>query len=216
MQTMKRVVSVAIGALVMASCSGDESSAPTTAALDVTTSVADTTPSTTTPPSTLAVTTTAATITLPATTTTVATEDLIKQAVQDYISSYFACGQTPATCDPSTFTANQGPSRATVTDLASGMNAQGLRFAPDLGGSYLVADSVSKESETEAMAFYCAYDAAVVLGPNGPDGIPTVVNNEVLSYRYRYLVFFEDAEWRVGEQRQEAILGEGNLCPPSA
>ena len=213
MQTMKRVVSFAIGALVLASCGGGGSSAPTTAALDVTTSVAKTTTVATIPPSTIAATTTAATTTIPATTTTVATEDLIKQAVQDYISSYFACGQTPATCDASTFTASQGPSRGKLTGLLEGMNGEGLYFSPDLRGSYLVPESTSITSEFEASATYCAYDALTVLGPNGPDGVPTVVNDVISSSRYLYTLFLEDGRWVVGEQAQIEHLGEGSLCP---
>ena len=210
---MKRVVSFAIGALVVVSCGGSRSSAPTTAALDVTTSVAGATTVATTPPSTIAVTTTAATTTIPATITTLATEDLIKQAVQDYISSYFACGQTPATCDASTFTASQGPSRAKLTGLLEGMNGEGLYFSPDLRGSYLVPESTSITSESEASATYCAYDALTVLGPNGPDGVPTVVNDVISSSRYLYTLFLEDGRWVVGEQAQIEHLGEGSLCP---
>ena len=217
MQTMKRVASFAIGALVMASCSGGESSAPTTAALDVTTSVAATTSSTTTPPSTVAVTTTAATTTLPATTTTVATEDLIKQAVQDYIVAYHDCGVSPAACVPETFTASQGLSRSTVTDLATGMAKQGLYFSTDLRGSYVVVESVTLESPTEAAAVYCAFDAGAVMGPTGPDGLPTVVNDVIASVRYNFNLFLEEGAWRVGSQLQAERLGEGSLslCPPS-
>ena len=214
MQTMKRVVSFAIGALVMASCSGDESSAPTTAALDVTTSVAETTPSTTTPPSTLAVTTTAVTTTLPATTTTVATEDLIKQAVQDYHVAYWICGQSPSVCDPTTFTATQGKSRSTISELAQGFVREGLYFSSNLRGSYLVAESINAESAGEVAVTSCWYDAGIVLGPDGPDGQPTVVNDEISSIRYNLSLYLEDGQWRVGEQLEVAALGEGNLCPP--
>ena len=85
MHSMKRLVALGFAALVVAGCSNDEASAPSTAPVSVATSVADTT----------VVTTTVA----PSTTVehddraddpardhddTVATEDLIKQAVQDY------------------------------------------------------------------------------------------------------------------------------------
>ena len=215
MQTMKRVSSFAIGALVLASCSGGESSAPTTAALDVTTSVADTTPSTTTPPSTVAVTTTAATTTIPATTTTVATEDLIKQAVQAYFEAYEQCGIAPADCAPDTFTAVQGPSRGILTDFVQGLVANGLYFSTERRGQYLVAESVDVTSSAEATATYCVYDAGIVLGPNGPDGVPTVVNDGIASVRYSYGLFLEDGVWSVGREHELDRLGEGNLCPPS-
>ena len=213
MQTMKRVSSFAIGALVLASCSGGESSAPTTAALDVTTSVADTTPSTTTPPSTVAVTTTAATTTIPATTTTVATEDLIKQAVQAYSDAYHACGVTPAACAPEAFTAAQGRSRATIADFANGLTDQGLYFSSDRRGSYVVEESIVIESSIEATAIYCVFDAGIVMGPTGPDGLPTVVNDQVLSLRDEYHLFLEHGSWLVGEKQELEHLGDGNLCP---
>ena len=216
MQTMKRVVSFAIGALVLASCSGGESSAPTTASLDVTTSVAETTPPTTTPPSTIAVTTTAVTTTLPPTTTTVATEDLIKQAVQDYSDAYHACGLAPAACLPNTFTAVQGRSRATVSDFAKGLREQGIYFSSDRRGSYVVAESIALESTTEATAVYCVFDAGTVLGPNGPDGVPTIVNDQVLSLKSEFHLFLEGGTWLVGEKQELERLGEGNLCPPAA
>jgi hypothetical protein len=216
-QPVRCWVAFGIAALAFAACSGsDGDAAPVTSAVAVTTSVAETTAATTTtPPQSSTSTTVVATTTLPATTTTVATEDLIKQAVQDYIAGYFACGQEPAACDPSTFTSSQGSSRVTVTDLASSMSANGLMFSTDLRGSYLVAESVAAESSQTATAIYCAYDATAVLGPIGPDGLPTVVNDEVLSYTYEYDVYLDATEWRVGSQRQLASLGEGNLCPPS-
>ena len=213
---MKHVVSFAIGALVLASCGGGGSSAPATATLDVTTSVAETTPSTTTPPSTIAVTTTAATTTLPATTTTVATEDLIKQAVQDYSDAYHACGLAPAACVPGSFTATQGRSRSIITELATGMTEQGLYFADDLRGSYLSAETISVASPTQASAIYCVFDAATVMGPIGPDGQPTVVNDEILSLRNDYHLFLEDGMWKVGEQLQLEVLPNGISCPPDA
>jgi hypothetical protein len=215
-QPMMRVVAFGVAALIVAGCSSDGTAAPTTSpvAVTVTTSVSDTTPSTAAPAPSSTSTTTVVTTTMSPTTTTVATEDQIKRAVQDYIAAYFACGQVPAQCDAAQFTARQGPSRATVVDLAEGMSAEGLYFSTDLRGSYLVAESVSKSSETSASAIYCAYDALTVLGPNGPDNLPTIVNDQILSYRYQYSVFLEDAEWRVGEQRQQEQIGEGNLCPP--
>ncbi|HEY0521243.1 MAG TPA: hypothetical protein VGC84_17265 [Ilumatobacteraceae bacterium] len=152
--------------------------------------------------------------TLPATTTTIGTEDLIKQAVQDYIAGYFACGQQPASCDAAQFTASEGSSRTTVNELASGMVGAGLHFATDVRGSYLVAESIAA-SDTEATANYCAFDAVTVLGAEGPDGVATVVNDEILSYRYAYHLFLEGGKWRVGSQEQQQQLGEGNLCPPS-
>jgi hypothetical protein len=168
-------------------------------------------------PTSTSTTTVATTTTLPETTTTVAsTEALIKQAVQDYIAAYFACGQAPAQCDPTTFTASQGPSRATVTELVSGMIREGLHFSSDIRGSYVVPETVTQSSPAEATATFCAYDALIVEGPTAPDGMPTVVNDEILSIRYLYRVFLEGTTWRVGEQTEVAELGNTEKCAPPA
>jgi hypothetical protein len=213
-QPMKGLVVFGVAALVIAGCGANEKSAATVP-VAATTTVADPTAVTATsvPSSTSTTAAVAETTTLAATTTTVATENLIKQAVQDYFEAYQLCGATPASCNPETFTAEQGHSRATVAELAAGMTAQGLYFSTDLRGSYLVAESVSLVSPSEATATFCAYDAATVLGPNGPDGLPTVVNDEILSLRNEYRLYWEDNQWQVGEQREIQDLGRGSLCP---
>ncbi|MEP7202630.1 MAG: hypothetical protein ABI894_08480 [Ilumatobacteraceae bacterium] len=180
-----------------------------------TTSVADTTVATAPPPASLTSSTTIASTTLPATTTTVPTEDLITQAVQDYFAAYHLCGVMPSTCLPDTFTAVHGHSRSTLLELSTGMVQQGLYFLADSRGSYLVAESVSLVSATEATATYCAYDAGTVMGPDGPDGLPTIVNDEILNVRYEYRLYREGGRWLVGGQREIQQLGQGSLCPPS-
>jgi hypothetical protein len=215
-QPMKRLGAFVVVALVVAGCSSDASSAPTTPSAAVTTSTSDTTVvATTSAPSSTATTTLVATTTLPPTTTTVATEDLIKKAVEDYSTGYHDCGLAPAACDPTSFTATQGGSRSTVTDVASGMVREGYYFSADQRGSYVVAESVSFPSSVEATAVYCVFDAGTVFGPIGPDGLPTVVNDQVLSLRNEYELFLEDGIWRVGDKRELERLGEGSLCPPA-
>ncbi len=212
---MKRVVALSLAALVVAGCGGDEGSAPTTAAVTVTTPVADTTIATTTPPPSSSSSTTVVATTLPATTTTVPTEDLIKQAVQDYATAYHLCGEKPAECVPESFTAVQGRSRSTVTDFVNGLMDEGLYFSADTRGSYLVAESTILESASEATAVFCVFDAGTVLGPVGPDGLPTVVNDQILSLRNEYYLFYENG-WLVGEKRELERVGEGSHCPPAA
>ena len=92
------------------------------------------------------------------------------------------------------------------------MAREGLHFSSDLRGSYLVAESVSELTPTEASAAYCAYDALVVLGPAGPDGQPTVINDQVLNIRYQYDVFYEGGIWLVGAQKDLESLGD-ERCP---
>jgi hypothetical protein len=208
---MKRLIAIGVlSAVFGASCSGGESAAPPTSASVVTTDASSTTVAATVPPtsSTAAATTT----TLPATTTTIATEVLIKQAVQDYITAYFTCGQVPAQCDPATFTASQGPSRATVTELIAGMVKEGLYFSTDVRGSHLNPTSVEFGSLTEATVQSCWYDAGIVLGPVGPDGQATIVNDEAGSSRYSHTLYFEDGLWRVAQQSELESLGDGDLC----
>lgn len=216
MHTMKRRACLGLAALTFTACSSNDTSAPTVAGT-LAPSAAETTPAPTTslPTTTSTPTTTLETTTLPVTTTTIATEDLIKIAVQDYIAGYFRCGQRPTECDPSTFTAVQGHSRAKLSELTTGMGQQGLYFSTDIRGSYLVSESVSEESDERATAIYCAFDAMTVLGPNGPDGLPTVVNDQILSFKNEFILFFEDAAWRVGEQYKQEQLAEGNACPPA-
>ncbi len=210
---MRRCITVGVTSLALAACGGGGDSAPTTTPVPPATDVADSTAPTTS--STTSTTTTTPTTTLPETTTTLATEDLIKQAVQEYIAAYQSCGEAPPECAPEEFTATQGPSRAIVSEFAEGLVARGLYFATDRRGSYLVAESVTLESPTEATTIYCVYDAGIVMGPNGPDGLPTVVNDVIASVRYTYRLFLEDGAWRVGEQHQLERLGEGSLCPPA-
>jgi hypothetical protein len=96
------------------------------------------------------------------------------------------------------------------------MNQQGFHFLPEARGSYVVAESVAIVSATEATAVFCVFDAGTVLGPNGPDGSPTIINDEVLSFRNEYHLYLEEAHWRVGEKNQVEQLGTGNQCPPAA
>ncbi len=216
MQTTRRLVALGFAALVVAGCSNDEASAPSTASVSVTTtSVADTTVATAPPPASLTSSTTIASTTLPATTTTVPTEDLITQAVQDYFEAYQRCGIAPVLCQPEEFTASQGSSRAILSDFVAGLVGEGLYFSTDRRGQYLVAESVSLASSSEASATFCLYDAGIVMGPVGPDGQATVVNDVITSERYAYTVFLEEGLWIVGRERSIERLGEGNLCPPA-
>lgn len=216
---MKRLIIVGAIALLLAACSSAGTAAPTTIPPVIATTVATTAASTSTTSSTTSAPTTSSTTpTTPqaTTTTTVPTESLIKQAVQDYLTAYHQCGVTPATCDPATFTASEGRSRSIVTELANGMTKQGFYFSTDTRGSYVVAESVAFVSAVEATAVFCAYDAGAVMGPIGPDGLPTVMDDQIVSVRYQYRTFFEGDSWRVGEQQELERLGEGSLCPPAA
>jgi len=208
---MKRIIAFGIVALAATACGDDRTATPVpvTAAVGTTPAAA---PSTTVPAPT---TTVPMPTTLPPTTTTVPAEDLIKQAVQDYEAAYWACGQSPSTCDPTSFTATQGKSRSTISDLVNGFVANGMYFSADLGGSPLTTDLIATVSPVESTATTCWFDAAVVLGPTGPDGQPTVVNDEVQSIRYNIELYLEGGIWRVGGQVEIEELSDGHGCAAS-
>jgi hypothetical protein len=205
---VKSILAFGVVALALTACGDNGSAAPSPVTEVVATSPTPTTVVEPAPTTTQPIPTT----TLPPTTTTVPTEDLIKQAVQDYVEAYHQCGADPAACAPDNFTAAQGHSRATIADLANGMAQQGLYFPADRNGSHINPQSVTMTRADEAETESCWYDAGAVLGPIGPDGLPTIVNDEVESLRISHTLFLENGLWRVGEQRQLEVLGETDAC----
>jgi len=205
---VKSILAFGVVALAITACGDNGSAAPAPVTEAVATSPSPTTVVVPAPTTTEPIPTT----TLPPTTTTVATEDLIKQAVQDYVASYFACGQEPGSCDPAAFTADTGHSREIVSQLVTGMIANGMHFSPDLHGSYIKPIAVRVIDASEATVESCSFDAVAVLGPIGPDGEPTVVNDEERSSRYSHSLVLEDGIWRVAEQSMDSDLGEGDAC----
>ncbi|MEP7046006.1 MAG: hypothetical protein ABI949_04970, partial [Ilumatobacteraceae bacterium] len=137
------------------------------------------------------------------------------QAVLKYEEAYHQCGLAPTGCKPEEFTALEGTTRPTMTQFVEGLVNEGLYFSRDVRGSYGVAESTTVESADAATAVFCIFDAGTVLGPLGPDGLPTVVNDQIQSIRYEYHVFLEGGDWLVGEVRQLERLGEGSSCPPA-
>jgi hypothetical protein len=211
---VKRIIAFGIVALAITACGDERSAAPAS----VGDAVATRTAAPPVPSTTAAAPTTTEpmpTTTVPETTTTVATEEVIKHALQDYEAAYWSCGQSPSTCDPASFTAVHGNSRATITEFVNGLVDNGLYFSADLGGSHLEANFVERLSPTEVTAQTCWFDAAVVLGPIGPDGAPTVVNDEVLTIRYDIDLYLENDLWRVGDQAKIEELSDGTTCAAS-
>jgi hypothetical protein len=216
---VKRLVVIGVGAVILAACSSGGDAAPSTLPPSTSTTVGSTVPATTVVGSTTtssSTTTSTTSTTLAPPTTVTSTEDLIKQAVQDYFVAYEACGQAPDQCDPSSFTAAKGSIRSTIGQLVAGMIDEGLRFSTDDRGSYLLDESIEMVSGDEATATYCAHDALIVLGPVGPDGQPTIVNDQIEEIRYQYRVFREGSEWRVGLQHELEHLPEGVSCPSTS
>ena len=73
-------------------------------------------------------------------------------------------------------------------------------------------ESISVPAPTEATAVFCVFDAGTVLGPMGPDGLPTVVNDEVLSLRNEYRLFLEDG-LASGRTAGTRATGRGKSVP---
>jgi hypothetical protein len=218
MQHRRFVVMALLGVAVLASCSDHKSAGPITPPAQSSTSSpgstgSDATSSSTSPSSSIATSTTS---TIAVTTTTIPTETLIRQAIQDYFTAYELCGQTPATCDPASFLATQGTGIGAATQFVADLVRTGDYFSTDLRGAYIVTESVEQVSATKAVSTDCWFDAGIVLGPNGSDGLPTVVNNQIKSDRFEHTLYLENGVWRVGEEVQADSLGEGNQCPAAA
>jgi hypothetical protein len=192
------------GALaVLAACGGEEAAEPTIASDPTVTA-----PSTTTAPTTAPAATTPPTTAAP--TTTVDIDTQLTQALDAYWAGYQRCGEDPANCDLS-YLAEQGPirevSKAGFADLAN----RGWYLSQDLRGTYFRVDRIDVRGD-QASIESCSFDAGIVLGPNGPDGLPTLVNDEELSYQWRHDLFFESDQWKVGRETKLADLGEGDQC----
>ncbi|MFT3855804.1 MAG: hypothetical protein QM733_24220 [Ilumatobacteraceae bacterium] len=54
-------------------------------------------------------------------------------------------------------------------------------------------------NDAEGSALVCVYDALTVLGPIGPDGQPTVVNDDAGTYTYSATAYNVNGEWRIGD-----------------
>jgi hypothetical protein len=143
-----------------------------------------------------------------------AVEEAVKKGVQDFFAAYMACGQAPAECHPGDFHSERGTAVGQGTVYFNGLNKRGWYFAADLRGSYIVTQSVALENPTSAIAFSCWYDASTLLGPLDANGEPTVLNDKIISVRQKQNLFFDGADWKVGEAAPVEDLGDGNKCPP--
>ncbi len=196
--------------LVLSACTSDgvtTGSIPSSSSSPMATLPATTT-STTTPDSTSSSTTTSTT---EPTTTTTTPEDAIRQAVQDYWTAYRTCGEAPETCDPAAFLAPSSDALSTASAFVAALVEAGFHFSTDHRGSFARTDSVVVDGDA-ATTIECIYDAGVVLGPIGPDGAPTVVNDRISSVRYTHQFQAIDGRWLVAREDKVESLGEGNQC----
>jgi hypothetical protein len=135
----------------------------------------------------------------------------VEAALLAYFDAYFACGDNPADCVID-FAAEEGSAKENLTEFVAELVARGWYFAPGDFGSRIVVEDITLSTPTVSIVTSCFYDAGQVLGPNGPDGQPTVVNDEVLSRRVRHTLFLENGRWLVGLVEELAILGTGDRC----
>jgi hypothetical protein len=138
----------------------------------------------------------------------------VKQGVHDFFAAYMACGQAPAECHPADFHSERGTAVGQGTVYFQGLAARGEYFGPDLRGSYMVTQSVAFDDPKSAVAFSCWYDASILLGPPDSGGQPTVLNDKIISVRYKQSLYFNGTDWKVGEAAPVEDLGDGNQCPP--
>lgn len=224
---MRRLACGLVIALTLATgCSSGKKDAPTTT---VTSTVTTTTPTvaptttttttvaaTTTTSSTTASTTTEATTTTPSTdepTTTIerAPQELI-DAVDNYFTSYIACVQAPADCDPTTFLASAGAALAPMQTLLTDMVNSGRAASADVRGTHWQVQVGSYIDSNSAGLLVCYYDAVIQLGPRGPDGQPTVVDDTVASTLF-YLVFLrEGGRWLLSDLTTQSRVEGVDRC----
>jgi hypothetical protein len=216
---VRRRFSVALLAVAFAaaSCAGGSESADATPTAIATVTSTPATATATIEPSTTAGTSLGPSgpSTVAATSIDPATEQAIKDGVQHFFAAYMACGQAPTKCHPADFHSGRGTAVGQGTVYFQGLAARGEYFSQDLGGSYIVTQSVALDDPTSAVAFSCWYDASILLGPAGADGRPTVLNDKAISVRQKQALYFDGAEWQVGEAATVQDLGDGNQCPPA-
>jgi hypothetical protein len=143
-----------------------------------------------------------------------AVEQAVEKGVQDFFAAYMACGQAPADCHAGDFHSTRGTAVGQGTVYFQGLAARGEYFGPDLRGSYIVTQSVALDDATSAVAFSCWYDASILLGPIDGTGQPAVLNDKIISVREKQSLYFDGADWKVGEAATVQDLGDGNKCPP--
>jgi hypothetical protein len=199
---MRRLAAIiTAGAVILVACSGDESATTTTTPSSVTATSAATTTSTTTSTSTTTTTTTAPT------TTTVPLEVEIQAALDFYVDAFLTCGERPAECDQSFV--------APDSSIAQGVAAFVQRFidndwyiSTDRRGTYIRLTSIDSKSTTEVDVTACWYDPTVLLGAPGPDGQPTVVNDEVASQIFHMTFTKVTDRWLASELTSGEILAK--------
>jgi hypothetical protein len=191
---------ITAGAATLVACSGNESATTTTPSTAPATSPATTTSSTTTSTSSTTTTTIA-----PATTTTVPLEVEIQAALDSFVDAFLTCGERPAECDQSFVAPNSSSSRGTAAFVQRFIDNDWY-ISTDRRGTYIRLISVDSRSGAEVDITACWYDPTVRLGPAGPDGEPTVVNDEVVSQIFRMTFTRIADKWLASDLSADEII----------
>jgi hypothetical protein len=81
-------------------------------------------------------------------------------------------------------------------------------LSSDRRGTYMRVQSVERDSATRAVASVCWYDAASQLGPVGPDGQPTVINDRITSRLLDITMENVDGRWLASELSESEVIAE--------
>jgi hypothetical protein len=194
---------LAAGAMILAACSGDDDTVATPA------STAAASPATTTSSSTSTSTTSTTTTTTAATTTTIPIEVEIQAALDFFVDSYVTCLEQPAECDRS-FVVSGAPMADTILELSQQYINDDRYLATDRRGTYIRLQSFERVGSETIIATTCLYDATIQLGPDGPDGQPTTVNDRITSRIFDFTLVDSDGRWLTSELREIELLAEGS------
>jgi len=205
--------------MALAACSEDKSATP-----GPTSAVSPSTPPppSSTPPPTSVATSPAPTTSLVASTstdaapstdstTTVDQEAGVRRALQDYLESYIACGQSPAACKPESFLAPNSEALANVSRFVADLLSHDYRVSADTRGTRIVPINVNASGD-RATATACWFDGLVALGPNGPDGNPTIANDQSRTRHSLHEFQLIDGRWLLAKSTTLEKLGTEDEC----
>jgi len=199
-------------ARVTAAASTARDSSTSSSTTTSTTVVVATTTTTTT--STTSPTTSPGTTTLTSIVVSHTVEDDVRSAYRASYDAYWACLRAPATCEPASVTAVQGPARASLSAAVNQLLKSSLHVGPDDVG-YMVIEAVTVDAAArQADVKSCWWDTGVVYGPptltGGPD---SVINNKQVTSRFDSTLYLEDGVWKVGAEKRVDRVEGVNQCP---
>jgi hypothetical protein len=131
--------------------------------------------------------------------------------MDNFLAGHLRCGEAPARCDVS-FLAEGSPIQGRARDSFARRAGADQYYSTDHRGTYIRVEDITARTSTSVTAIACWYDPVVILGPPGPDGAPTIVDDRAISNRKEYTFVDDRGSWKVAEQVQLEDLGEGDQC----